>query len=115
MSVGYYYDPRFGYVRAGSYYDQQILMMRGEQRLSWRDGKQSRLRAAAEQRRSLLSESSSDSEETEGSGSLGVRRAGSVGSLNRRSRGARTERFLSRRSTDLTTPPPPLLPPEMRN
>ena len=111
VSVGYYYDPRFGYVRAGSYYDQQILMMRGEQRLSWRDGKQSRLRAAAEQRRSLLSESSSDSEETEGSGSLGVRRAGSVGSLNRRSRGARTERFLSRRSTDLTTPPPPPPPP----
>merc|ERR1719458_1324657 len=26
---GYYYDPRFGYVRAGSYYDQQIALMTG--------------------------------------------------------------------------------------
>ena len=26
---GYYYDPRFGYVKAGSYYDQQIALMTG--------------------------------------------------------------------------------------
>ena len=108
-STGYYYDQRFGYVRSGSYYDQQILMMKGDVGagghggggggVSWRDQKQSILRSA-EKRRSLLEESSESEEEV----SPGMRRAGSAGSLNRRSRGARTERYLNRRPGQPTQP-----------
>eukprot|EP00090_Calanus_glacialis_P037984 TRINITY_DN6607_c0_g1_i1.p1 TRINITY_DN6607_c0_g1~~TRINITY_DN6607_c0_g1_i1.p1 ORF type:complete len:1476 (-),score=228.81 TRINITY_DN6607_c0_g1_i1:131-4558(-) len=148
---GYYYDPRFGYVRTGSYYDQQIALMTGvgpdglsrvsrestisrerssgvhsmpsgmnrmssnsslDTTRSWRDQKHVVQRNVEEQR-SRLKDTSSDDESSVSSRAHSLSRmpmqdigldssglSGSVGSLARRSRAARTERYLHRRSKD---------------
>ena len=153
VQAGYYYDPRFGYVRQGSYYDQQIAAMTGHERMSrestlshdrssgvhsmtrssvhssvhsdtsslettrsWRDQKQVILRNAEQRRSTVINDGDSDTDNesvisgraqslsrvSHGMSSDGdtLRRAGSVGSLSKRSRAARTERYLHRKSKD---------------
>eukprot|EP00092_Neocalanus_flemingeri_P028135 GFUD01030555.1.p1 GENE.GFUD01030555.1~~GFUD01030555.1.p1 ORF type:complete len:1478 (+),score=209.49 GFUD01030555.1:136-4569(+) len=148
---GYYYDPRFGYVRTGSYYDQQIALMTGvgpdglsrvsrestisrerssgvhsmpsgmnrmssnsslDTTRSWRDQKHV-VKRNVEEQRSKLKDTSSDDESSVSSRAHSLSRmpmqdigldssghSGSVGSLARRSRAARTERYLHRRSKE---------------
>jgi len=148
---GYYYDPRFGYVRTGSYYDQQIALMTGvgpdglsrvsrestisrerssgvhsmpsgmnrmssnsslDTTRSWRDQTHV-VKRNVEEQRSRLKDTSSDDESSLSSRAHSLSRmpmqdigldssglSGSVGSLARRSRAARTERYLHRRSKE---------------
>jgi len=148
---GYYYDPRFGYVRTGSYYDQQIALMTGvgpdglsrvsrestisrerssgvhsmpsgmnrmssssslDTTRSWRDQKHVNVVTRnVEDQHSRLKDTSSEDESSVSSRAHSLSRvqdigldssglSGSVGSLARRSRAARNERYLHRRSKE---------------
>jgi len=146
---GYYYDPRFGYVRTGSYYDQQIALMTGvgpdglsrvsrestisrerssgvhsmpsgmnrmssssslDTTRSWRDQRHVVTRSVEEQH-SRLKDTSSEDESSVSSRAHSLSRvqditlnssglSGSVGSLARRSRAGRNERYLHQRSKE---------------